>query len=89
MSITTPTNGGFNLNEVATLVTTLSADKEEELRAKFADLADSTSDSSLDNSADVLALQQTMNEWSFAVGLSSSMVKSLADTYKSTVQKMP
>lgn len=89
MSITTPTNGGFNLNEVATLVTTLSADKEEELRAKFADLADTTSDSSLDNSADVLALQQTMNEWSFAVGLSSSMVKSLADTYKSTVQKMP
>lgn len=89
MALSTAENGGFNLSEVADLITDLSKDNEESLRTMFADLAADDGTSSLDNSADVLELQQAMNEWSFAVGLSSSMVKSMADTYKSTVQKLP
>lgn len=38
---------------------------------------------------DVLALQQDLNEWSFMVGIASSLVKSLSDTLTSIVQKMP
>lgn len=81
----TATNLGVNISDVATTIRTLTTTKESELRTAFA----TAEADGLDNSTAVLELQQTMNEWSFAVGLCSSMVKSMVDTFKGMVQKLP
>ena len=36
----------------------------------------------------VLLMQQMMNEWSFTLGLSSSLTKTIADSLKGIVQKI-
>ncbi len=81
----TATDLGVNISDVATTIRNLSSSKEADLRTAFA----TAEQDGLDNSTAVLELQQKMNEWSFAVGLSSSMVKSMVDTFKQMVQKLP
>ena len=41
-----------------------------------------------EDSSTVLRMQQYMNEWSYYIGLQSSMIKTLADAFKSMTNKI-
>lgn len=41
-----------------------------------------------DESQNVLQMQQLMNEWSYLIGMTSTIAKTLSDAYKSITQKI-
>ena len=75
-------DSGLDIDGINDALGTIVDNKEVEIDGYL----DGTSD--LDDSATVLALQQLMNEWSFLIGMQSSMIKSISDAMKSMVQKI-
>lgn len=70
--------GGYTSDELIALVNA----KESEIQAQF------NSGTDFEDTKNILLMQQMMNEWSFAVGLSSSLTKTISDTLKGIVQKI-
>ena len=82
MTIIHATGGGLDIADVHDAMGTVIQAKEVEID----DLLSNNTD--FDDSATVLNLQQNMNEWSFLVGMGSSMVKTMSDAFKSMIQKI-
>ncbi|WP_281560999.1 EscF/YscF/HrpA family type III secretion system needle major subunit [Thalassomonas sp. RHCl1] len=74
-------DGNINLADVSNSFNKV-VDKKEEAIKKLQDEGD------FEDTKTVLLMQQMMNEWSFTLGLSSSLTKTIADSLKGIVQKI-
>lgn len=72
---------GLNIGDVVEDLGTQVGLKEQAIETLY-----STGD--FEDSATVLRMQQYMNEWSYYIGLQSSMIKTLADAFKSMTNKI-
>lgn len=72
---------GLNIGDVVDDLGTQVGLKEQAIETLY-----STGD--FEDSATVLRMQQYMNEWSYYIGLQSSMIKTLADAFKSMTNKI-
>ncbi len=86
----TSNSNGLNMSNVSDVLGEIVSGKETEINSTLTvtNTDGTTSAATLDDSASVLALQQLMNEWSFTVGMQSSMLKTISDACKSMVQKV-
>ena len=73
--------GALNLADVANDFNDVVAEKEKAIQ-------DLQATGDFEDTKTVLLMQQMMNEWSFTVGLSSSLTKTIADALKGVVQKI-
>lgn len=73
--------GNINLADISNEFNDV-VDKKEEAIKKLQEEGD------FEDTKTVLLMQQMMNEWSFTLGLSSSLTKTIADSLKGIVQKI-
>ena len=73
--------GVLNLADVANDFNNVVAEKEKAIQ-------DLRATGDFEDTKTVLLMQQMMNEWSFTVGLSSSLTKTISDVLKGIVQKI-
>ena len=73
--------GALNLADVAN-------DFNNVVDAKAKAIQDLQATGDFEDTKTVLLMQQMMNEWSFTLGLSSSLTKTIADALKGVVQKI-
>ena len=60
----------------------------KEVYAKESAIAELAANGDFEDSKTVLLMQQMINEWSFMVGLSSALAKTIKDTLNGIVQKI-
>lgn len=61
---------------------------DAEYDATTGELVSGTEGGDFEDTKTVLLMQQMMNEWSFTLGLTSSLTKTIADALKGIVQKI-
>lgn len=75
------TESGLNIGDVIDVLGNQVGLKEQAIEALY-------TNGDFEDSATVLRMQQFMNEWSYYIGLQSSMIKTLADAFKSMTNKI-
>lgn len=77
----TATSSGLNFDYINSSIATIVKNRESALQTQISSLGESPS------TADLLTLQQQIQQWSMTTQIQSTLVKEVSDALKSIIQK--